>query len=135
MSAPLADPTLAALHDIDRAEDGWPTSVALGLAQATSRFLDLVVPTLTRAGDEVAHELAWVFLANATEDTVDAVLQHVATHASLASRERLAAAVKRDLAAQEKSRQQMLSLGVQMPAIESSASRWARYAGQLGVAP
>jgi hypothetical protein len=92
----LPVPALQTLHGIDQREDGWPTSVAIGLASATSRFLDLVVPALTRASAADTHELAWVFLANASEETIATVLKHVGKHASSTLRDNLANALARE---------------------------------------
>jgi hypothetical protein len=131
----VPDATLQLLHDIDRPEHGWPTSTAVGLAVARNRFLDRIIPTLTTATPEQIDELAWVFLANADEDAVTAVLKHVGAHAPLPLREQFGAAIKRDLEAQDEARKQMLGMSVPLAPAESGAKRWLRYAGELGVAP
>lgn len=132
---PLADDALAVLHDIDRPADGWPSSVAIGLAAATDRFLDRVAPTLAQADAEQAHELAWVLLANASESAIAKTLKHAAAHTSQPDREKFGAALKRDLDEQDKTHKQLSDLGVPVQSSEPGAQRWPRYAGYLGLTP
>jgi hypothetical protein len=132
---PLPDATLRTLHDIDARKDGWPTSVAIGLAAAPARFTDLLAPTLTRCSPEDAKELAWVFLANASEDGIRTALRHTASHSPTSDKDRFATAIKRELGAQDDARAQMVNMGIALPPAESGASRWARYASDLGVNP
>jgi hypothetical protein len=131
---PLPDDALQVLHNIDRREDGWPSSLAIGLAVAADRFVDLLEPALSRVDADEAHELAWVLLANASEGDVAKVLNHAAAHASQPEREKFGEALKRDLHAQDRARQQMLDLGVPLQPRELGAQRWLRYAGYLGLA-
>ena len=97
-------------------------------------FLDRLSPTLARASTDDAHELAWVFLANAAEPTVRTVLTATASQ-PLNVREKFGEAIKGDLEAQDKARQDMIDLGVPLAPAEPGAQRWQRYAPLLGVTP
>jgi hypothetical protein len=132
-AGPLPDATLTVLHDIDRRGNGWPSSLAIGLAASPERFIEQLVPALPRLTAEETHELAWVLIGNASEDTLTLIFAHVGAQASTTERANLADAVKHDLDAQAQAHRQLLDLGIALPAVEPVTTRWARYAELLRV--
>lgn len=122
-----------ALHDIDQPGNGWPTSAAIGLALAPNEFLDLLGPALAAASGDDISEFAWVLLG-ASEDTLDKVF-HAASAQPAPLRDKLAAAIKSELATKDQSRQKLIAIGIAVPPTEPGDQRWQRYAATLGVAP
>jgi hypothetical protein len=120
------------LHDIDRTENGWPTSAAIGLALAPDEFLDLIAPALDAANGDRLSEFALVLLG-AEDAALDKVLRSVAAQRTLL-RDKLAAAIKTEVETKEQSRQKLLALGFALPPTEDAHERWRRYAALLGVA-
>lgn len=124
---------LRVLHDIDRTEDGWPTSAAIGLALAPDDFLDRLGPALLSATGNQLSEFSWVLLGG-DEAAIINVLRAVQNQPD-SLRIKLADALKLELETKDQSRQKLAALGFSVPATESGASRWQRYATLLGVTP
>lgn len=129
----LSPAAAQALHDIDRTENGWPTSAAIGLALAPDEFVDLLPSAVMAATDEQIREFALV-LIGASEAALDKVFRAAATQPD-AVRQKLADAVKGELETKDQSWQKLAAMGFSLPPTESGASRWQRYAPLLGVTP
>jgi hypothetical protein len=131
--ASLSPAAVRVLHDIDRTEDGWPTSAAIGLALEPDQFLDLLPKALAAASDEQIHEFAWVLLGG-SESAIDKVLRSARTQQD-ALRKKLADAIKRELETRDASRKKLSAIGITLPPAEPGHARWQRYAPLLGVTP
>ena len=129
----LSTTALRVLHDIDRTENGWPTSAAIGLAVAPDDFLDLLGPAIAAATTEQLSEFAWVLLGG-DESALDKVLRAAGKQPD-AQRQKLADAIKRELETKDQSRKKLAAVGIALPPTEPGQSRWQRYAPMLGVAP
>src|SRR3954469_4140830 len=114
------------LHDIDRVENGWPTSAAIGLALAPDEFLDLLPKAIAAANDKQMSEFGWVLLGG-DESALDKVLRSASAQPD-AIRQKLADAIKSELATKDASRQKLAAIGMALPPAESGTSRWRRYA-------
>jgi hypothetical protein len=129
----MSPAALGVLHDVDRTENGWPTSAAIGLALAPDDFLDLLPKAVAAATSEQMSEFGWVLLGG--DESALAKVFGAASGEPDAVRQKLADAVKDNLAEKDRSRQKLAAIGMTLPPAEPGASRWQRYAPLLGVAP
>jgi hypothetical protein len=130
---PLSTATLRVLHDIDRSENGWPTSAAIGLANAPDDFLDLLGPAIAAATMEQMSEFASVLLGG--DESALAKVLRAAGKQPDSQRDKLADAIKRELDTRDQSRNKLAAIAIALPPAESGHSRWQRYASLLAVAP
>jgi hypothetical protein len=133
LAEPLSDETLAVLEGIDRVEDGWPTSVAIGLWADYPRFSDRWMDTLTRLSDPMLARLILDVLAWVGEPTTTDGFERVGRECSDALRQRIAEAVKLQIHELADSRRMMEQMGVKLPPIDPPDVRWASAAARLKV--
>lgn len=131
---PLAADALAALHDVQRAEDGWPLSVRTGIVADLRRFEDRLVGDFDRMSDRDQREVMRGLLAHASERTILDMLAVVARGADAALIARLAQSTRSTLDDFDEARRFAAKSGTQLPG-DDGTKRWPRYAAALGVRP
>ncbi|MDB4965495.1 MAG: hypothetical protein JWN44_1184 [Myxococcales bacterium] len=132
--AQLSAAIVPVLHDIDDARDGWPSSVAIGLTVDANRFVDRLDDALQKMSPEDAAELSFILLQG-DEPAIRTALQHAGGNPSTQARQQLGDAVHRELDTGDDARRRLTAMGVKLPARESGADRWSRYATDLRLAP
>jgi hypothetical protein len=133
-SPPLSDETLAALHDVQRPEDGWPLSVRTGIVADLPRFQDRLVGDFGRMSDREQREVMRGLLASANEKTILDVLEQLARDGDAALVARVSQATKSTLDDFDEARSFAAKSGTKLPG-DDGATRWLRYAAKLGVQP
>jgi hypothetical protein len=129
----LGDDTLAVLAGIDRAEDGWPTSVAIGLWADYRRFSQAWMSALaTLTGPQldrfVLDVLSWVGEPTTTEG-----FEQVGRESDASFRQKVGEAVKRQIDELAASRRVMEQLGIKLPPADPPDVRWKNAATRLNV--
>jgi hypothetical protein len=133
-SPPLADDTLDALHDVQRAEDGWPLSLRTGIVADLPRFEDRLVGDFDRMSDREQREVLRGLLARGSEKTIVEVLEKLGRDGGPALVARVAQSTKSTLDDFDDARKFAAQSGTNLPG-DDGATRWARYAPKLGVQP
>jgi hypothetical protein len=131
---PLADDTLAALHDVQKPEDGWPLSVRTGIVTDLPRFSDRLVGDFARMTDREQRNVLLEVFARASEQTLLDMFAQLASEADAALIARVAQATKATLDDLDEARRFAAARGTHLTG-DDGATRWARYAAALGVQP
>jgi hypothetical protein len=130
LAEPLPAGALAVLAGVDRPEDGWPLSAAVALAADYAGFRDLLVPTVERAEPS---RLALTLLVHGGDELKQDGFERIGREASPAARDRFAAALKEQVHARARVREQLERAGVKLPPADAPDVEWSRYAARLGV--
>jgi hypothetical protein len=133
LAEPLSDQTLTALESIDRPEDGWPASLAIGLWADYSRFSPALVAALGKMSEPVLERFILDVMSWVGEPTTTEGFERVGREADAPLRGKVGGAVKRQIDELAASRRMMEQLGVKLPPQAPPDQRWADAARRLGV--
>jgi hypothetical protein len=131
----LSDETLQVLARIDRSEDGWPTSLAIGLWADYARFADALVAAVARLDGPPLDRFLLDVMSWVGEPTTTEGFERIGRETSDELRRRFGAAVKRQIDELAESRKMMLQMGVQLPPQDPPDVRWAAAAARLQIQP
>jgi hypothetical protein len=130
-AAPSA--TVEVLSNITRREDGWPTSLLLGLIIDFARFAPRLVPALQQLGPDEQQRFLLAIVISA-EPQLAAIVDRIAAEAPDDLKRQVAAHLESSLAQLAESRASLASLGIAPPDRDPPDIEYARYAARLGIA-